>query len=191
MSKQPVVTTRMVYDELLREVARLEARIAVVPESARDELRDRLARTKKAVRHSQKRVLQDGDRAYITATNGYAEPLVINCEQFANAIRPTIERLDDEAAGGSGTRENWMALAGGTMVASLDDPTLGRRLRSILAGQMRYVSLRIAERLLINLGLEHYLQDGTLTVVPNPTWSRERWEAYMRVCGVDDPDEVL
>lgn len=42
----------------------------------------------------------------------------------------------------------------------------------------KLVSYERAERLLIALGQEHAFHDGRVHVIPNPTWSQERWLAW-------------
>lgn len=117
--------------------------------------------------------------------NGKSDPLAVSAAQLIEAIKPTLDRLDKAYADQDDYRRSAVSDAAG------HNENFARRVRSVLAGERKYVSLRVAERMLVNLNLDHYLQDGTIQVVPNPTWSPLYWNAYMRACGVDAPEEVL
>ena len=55
----------------------------------------------------------------------------------------------------------------------------GAFLRRLVARKSKYTSLRNADRLLQGMGLPHFMQNGEVTVIPNPMWSNEKYIAYM------------
>ena len=54
-----------------------------------------------------------------------------------------------------------------------------RRVRSILAGESTFTSLRVADAILTAIRENGALTDGRVNVVPNPGWSLERWTEWM------------
>ena len=54
-----------------------------------------------------------------------------------------------------------------------------RRVRSILLGESKFTSLRIADAILTAIRQNGALVDGRVHVVPNPTWSPEKWSDWM------------
>ena len=128
---------------------------------------------------------------------GSSDPLAVSTLALREAIEPVLAQYDADrhfAVSGNPWITNDLAPPAGTTVASGSygvDDGMGRTVREIRKGNKSYVSLRVAEIILTNLNLDHYLSDGTVPVIPNPQWSSARWNAYMRACGVDDPSEVL
>jgi hypothetical protein len=52
-----------------------------------------------------------------------------------------------------------------------------RRLHT-LRKEHKYVGYYVADRILTNLGYQHALRDGTIPVIPNPTWDDEKWAKH-------------
>lgn len=57
-----------------------------------------------------------------------------------------------------------------------------RRISKIAKGEVDFISLETADRLLTAMGMPHKLT-SEIQVVPNPNWSPERWAEYMRERG--------
>jgi hypothetical protein len=58
-----------------------------------------------------------------------------------------------------------------------------REVWKIVHQEYRTVSLPLADRVLVAIGLEHMIDTGEITVVPNPMWTNERYREYMRERG--------
>jgi hypothetical protein len=58
-----------------------------------------------------------------------------------------------------------------------------RRVSGMCNGEYEYVDAYRADRVLTAIGLSHMLSNGEIPVVPNPTWSMERYLAYMEKRG--------
>jgi hypothetical protein len=57
-----------------------------------------------------------------------------------------------------------------------------RQVGRIVRGEIHFVGLDQAEKLLIAIGREDLLRDGTIWTVPNPNWSLEAWIEYKKTC---------
>lgn len=60
-----------------------------------------------------------------------------------------------------------------------------RRVSAIVNGEIDFVGLSQADKLLIAANLDHKLDTDEIRVISNPKWSLERWVEYMeaRGCG--------
>ena len=58
--------------------------------------------------------------------------------------------------------------------AGVDDSYLKR----IMDVEYKHTTLDIADRLVTAMQIPQAMHDGRLTVVPNPTWSQEHWQAW-------------
>lgn len=119
-----------------------------------------------------------------TNANGKGDPLVIAGEDFRAVLIPIIEEQDaireDYVASGI-SLSNTNQPFGGTRWIAEQVGADNRRVKYVL--QQKWVTYRIAERWLIDLGLSHLLSDGTLIAVPNPSWGQEKWIKYMETRG--------
>lgn len=58
-----------------------------------------------------------------------------------------------------------------------------RQCQRISNGDMEWVGLHTADKVLTAINLDHLLQTGELSVVKSPRWSAEKWAAYMKERG--------
>lgn len=59
------------------------------------------------------------------------------------------------------------------------DTGLNRRtIQHIMNDGQKYIGLSVADKILTGLELTHLL-GREITVIPNPSWSLERWQRYM------------
>lgn len=68
----------------------------------------------------------------------------------------------------------WLAAASGVSE---------RTIWGITSGEREHIGLSKADALLMAVELPHFLQDGTIDVIPNPRLSQERWAEYMQERG--------
>lgn len=54
-----------------------------------------------------------------------------------------------------------------------------RRINGIIRGEFHTVSVGQAEILMLAIDKHYLLSNGTLHIIPNPTWSLEKWVSYM------------
>ena len=103
------------------------------------------------------------------------DALVVPGEEFAVILRELIDHQDkkrlDYLAGGD-SRTSRQPNGGRKWVADM----VGVEPRRVgLIMEQRFVTLRIVDEWLIKLGLQHLLDNGTLSVVPNPNMGIVNW----------------
>jgi hypothetical protein len=82
-----------------------------------------------------------------------------------------------------------------------DDPVIGsiqylseqtglnpRRVYEVMHQEQKYVSLTIAEKLLMAIDKEYIIDNGELLIIPNPHWSLKKWTNYMNNSCYQDTD---
>lgn len=118
------------------------------------------------------------------------EPLVVRAADLRAAVQPFVELADRDrkeedsltsrqnrycsALGANGRLAHWAGVS-------------GRSIWRVLNDDSEHIGLNIADKILQGLNLTHYLHDGTVPVIPNPTWPQATWERSMRQRGVNDP----
>lgn len=138
-----------------------------------------------------------------------SDPLVVPAAELAAALLPLVtmrdEQYRDEVAGAGWRqhRDDSRSSTGGLGTHG-HTPYLGgyawlearsridrRQIRRALDGQQQWVTLRIADALCTGAGIPEALRDGTINIVPNPSWDLARWAQHMHACGIDNPDAPL
>jgi hypothetical protein len=102
---------------------------------------------------------------------GYNDPLVLSTAQ----IGPIL---------------NHVVAEDGLEVVADRLGTSTRRLWDIIEGRQKWVQLSVVDRWLTRMGLAHLLNDGTLSLVANPSWSQGQWVGYWNKCGDEVPEDV-
>jgi hypothetical protein len=141
-------------------------------------------------------------------SNNGSDPLVVSSVELLEALTPLMEQWDREhdnyvASGPWGSRLDKDRTRGGRAYAGGADypertsnliPRKGipriaeasglqdRAVKRILYEQ-KWITLYVIDKILNGLGLEHWINDGTLTIVPNPRWTQENWITYMKERG--------
>jgi len=142
-------------DEILKEIDSLQKKIDVLVDDERT-LKDELQKIKQVLqplRDHRERLtnrLQSGHNG--RRLNGAADPMVVKVAE----LQPHLKRyLDTEGYG---------AVSKLSRASGIGEKSI-RRLRD---NEQEHVTLYVLEDLLIAMNCEHWLQNGTLTVVPNP-----------------------
>jgi len=145
-----------------------------------------------------------------SSSNG-SDPLVVSSAQLLEALTPLIEQWDREyedytKSGSWGSREGKDRTRAGRAYAGGNDyPKRGRNQHTLsprkgipriaersglqdravkrILYEQKWVTVYVVDKILNGLGLEHWINDGTLTIVPNPHWTQEKWIAYMKERG--------
>jgi len=60
------------------------------------------------------------------------------------------------------------------------------QIRAVMRQRWATIELKTAEKILMALDLEYLLSNGTIDVIPNPRWSKERWQMYMSERGCSE-----
>ena len=58
-----------------------------------------------------------------------------------------------------------------------------RQVSRVANGELEVVAEKMAEKLLMAVGLEHMMMTDEIQVVPSPYWSTEKWVEYMQSRG--------
>src|SRR5687768_13698205 len=117
-----------------------------------------------AKRYPDKPVSRGQPAPPVVRHNG-SDPLVISGEDFRKALQPIID--DDNG--------DLRPLA---RFLGKDPRNIHRKLYS-----QKWVTFNSADEILTKLGLQYLLDNGTISVVPNPRWSQEKWHDYMKERG--------
>ena len=97
-------------------------------------------------------------------TSGMSEAEVVMTKQLAAIIRRWVSHSADA---------NALTNLGENI--GMDEAFI----RRIVGEKSKYTALRNADRLLTGMGLGYLLQNGEVTVIPNPMWSMEKYITYM------------
>ena len=47
-----------------------------------------------------------------------------------------------------------------------------------LLNQTRYIALHNVDKIVQGLELQHKVHDGSIRIIPNPTWDNEKWQKF-------------
>ena len=94
-----------------------------------------------------------------------------------------LERDVDYSQGMQFTSDKNRTVIGPTQWLAQETGIRERRIWGMMVAESRTVQLSRADRVLLAIGKQQYLTDGTLHVVPNPNWSFEKWITYMEERG--------
>lgn len=98
-----------------------------------------------------------------SGSNGSSDPLAISSEELRVLLENEIDHHD------------WLnSLA---HILGEDHRTIYKKLYT-----QKFITFNVVDAWLSKLGI-YWLDDGTLTAVPNPRWTKEKWLAYMESRG--------
>lgn len=101
----------------------------------------------------------------------YGDPLVVPSEDLRKLLQPLVDL----------NSINWLAEQCGS--------TMTRMKQSLY--EQEFISLGVVDRWLTNLGIYHALQDGSIRLCANPSWTRATFENFFLRCGDTPPDDVI
>lgn len=138
----------------------------------------------------------------MTHTNG-ADPLVVRADEVAPLIELWITRYEVQkgmthgvTGSNRGASSKTSSMGRGDKVDTLLKPmgavacleyhsgVPARRIWSIRSGESKHVTLTVADRLLTFMDdAPNCYRDGRVTIIPNPRWSNEKYQAYLAETG--------
>jgi hypothetical protein len=112
-----------------------------------------------------------------------SDPQVVPTEELASVLRRVADEWDAYHIDEYSHRAQYSFTSVVAELAGIDD----RIVRRILMSQFRCTNLSIADKILTALDMS-YVLGNEIHVIPNPTWSQERWQAWMsyRGCGAEE-----
>jgi hypothetical protein len=124
----------------------------------------------------------------VSKPSGTSDPLAVNSQDLAPVLDKWIKiwNIERPSQRFSNDEQGWQQEE--KFISAMDylESQSGinrRRIYDIVNMRQRYVTLRVAERLLMAIDREYMLKTGEIPPIPNPHWSQEYWLEYMRQRG--------
>jgi hypothetical protein len=117
--------------------------------------------------------------------SGMSEAEVVSAELLGKVLLEWEERWYRERDHRESTKpyDERLPITGPRKYLENEAGVNGRAIYEIVRGRRKYVTLTVAEKLLMAIDREYMLVNGDIPVVPNPQWSAERYNTYMRERG--------
>lgn len=116
---------------------------------------------------------------------GLHDPLVVSTPALARVVRRFLEEINElhgNLGAGHPHPTDGRGISGMAYLVHWSG-VQSRRIHGICREETKFTTLDVADKLLTAMELQYLLaSDPELAPVPNPQWTREKWEKWRKSC---------